>query len=163
MNRPALATAVLLGAALVTAGCGSTQASSTSAATATSSSAASAPSAAGTQSYASMLDLYSAVLGTGTTCSDVTIQPSTSAKAQAGCDLGSGRSLVLQTWRDSASRDAGVQVTATTLAAHHGPYCVLDGVGDKGLWSVGASGDSKVCTVISHRLGGRVTTSSQQG
>lgn len=153
MNRPVLATAVLLSAALATAGCGGGQAASGSAA-----SSSSAP--AGTQAYPSMLDLYSAVIGTGTTCSDVAIQPATTAKSQAGCDLGGGRSLVLQTWRDSASRTRGAQSTATTLAARTVPYCVLQGRGDTGLWSVSATGDATVCSDIARRLGGTVTRSA---
>jgi hypothetical protein len=154
MNRPALASAVLLGAALVTAGCGGGQASSPSA----------APSSpAGTQSYSTMLDLYSAVLGTGTTCSDVSIEPATAAKAQASCDLGGGKSLLLQTWRNGAARDSGVHAVESTLAERHAPYCVLAGIGDTGLWSVAARGDAAVCTDISHKLGGTVTSSTRKG
>lgn len=157
MNRPALATAVLLSAALATAGCsGGGQAPSGSAA-----SASSAP--AGTQPYASMLDLYSAVLSSGTTCSDVTIEPTTTAKAEASCDLGGGKTLVLQTWRDGASRDAGVKTAVTALAAKNTPYSVLEGVGATGLWSITASGDSNVATQISHKLGGKVTSSTGRG
>jgi hypothetical protein len=110
-----------------------------------------------------MLDLYSAVLASGTTCSDVTIQPATTAKAQATCDLGGGRTLVLQTWRDGASRDAGVKAAAASLAAKNTPYSVLEGVGSTGLWSVTAGGDANVATAISHRLGGTVTSSSAKG
>jgi hypothetical protein len=152
MNRPALATALLLGVALGTAACGG-QATSGSAATASSS-------PAGTQSYSSMLDLYSAVLSSGTTCSDVTIQPATTAKAQATCDLGGGKTLVLQTWRDSASRDAGVKAEEASFAAKNTPYSALAGVGSTGLWSVTAGGDSNVATAISHKLGGTVTSSA---
>jgi hypothetical protein len=155
MNRPALATAVLLSAALATAGCsGGGQASSSSAASA---------SPAGTQSYASMLDLYSAVLSSGTTCSDVTIQPATTAKAQATCDLGGGKSLLLQTWRTSTDRDNGVQAVESSLAEGNTPHCVLAGTGEKGLWSVAARGDSTVCTAISHKLGGHATSSTGRG
>ena len=107
-----------------------------------------------------MLDLYSAVLGTGTSCSDVTIQPTTTARSEASCDLGSGHHLVLQTWRTGASRDAGVSAAEKALAGQHVPYCVLEGVGATGLWSVQASGDSGVCADIAHRLGGHVTSSA---
>lgn len=157
MNRPALATAVLLSAALATAGCGGGSASSSSA---VATPAASSSASTGTQSYASMLDLYSAVIGTGTTCSDVAIQPATTATSQSSCDLGGGRSLVLQTWRDSASRTRGVQTAVTTLGAGTAPSCVLQGVGDKGLWSVSATGDATVCDTLAHGLGGTVTKSA---
>jgi hypothetical protein len=156
MKRPALATAVLLGAALATAACsgsnsGNDQASSASAA---------ASSQAGTQSYASMLDLYTAVLGSGTHCSNVTIQPTTTAKAQASCDLGTGRSLLLQTWQNAASRDTGVQTVQTALAARKAPYCVVAGTGTTGLWSVAGRGDSGVCATVAHRLGGKIASSA---
>ena len=162
MKRPALATAVLLSAALATAGCSGGPASSATASAGTSSWSASS-SAAGTQSYGSLLDLYSAVLGSGTTCSQVTIQPATTAKAQATCDLGSGRSLLLQTWRNSAGRDTGVQADEAALAEQDGAYCVLDGAGATGLWSVAARGDSAVCNRIAHALGGRVSSSTGRG
>jgi hypothetical protein len=110
-----------------------------------------------------MLDLYSAVLSSGTACSEVTIQPATTAKAQATCDLGGGKTLVLQTWRDSADRDAGVTAAAASLAAKNTPYSVLEGVGSTGLWSLTAGGDSTVATAVSHRLGGTVTSSSAKG
>lgn len=156
MNRPALATAVILGAALATAGCSSGPASSASAPAPSTS----ASSQSGAQSYGSMLDLYSAVLGTGTACSDVASDASTTAKSEATCTLGSGGSLVLQTWRDSASRDAGVAAEGTALAAQNVPYCVLEGVGGTGLWSVSARGDAAVCADIAHKLGGTVAKSS---
>lgn len=153
MKRPALATALLISAALATAGCSGGQAASGSGAPA-------ASSAAGAQSYASMVDLYTAVLGTGTTCAGLTMEPSTTARSEAGCDLAGGGRLVLQSWRDGADRDAGVSAAKTALAARQAPYCVLEGVGTTGLWSVEASGNAKVCSDIAHRLGGRLTTSA---
>src|SRR5690242_8469384 len=98
VNRPALASAVLLSAALVTAGCGA----------GTSASSASSSSPHGTPSYGSTLDLAAAVNGGSTQCSGLAMAPTTVAKAEATCDLDGGKQLVLQLWRDGASRDAGV-------------------------------------------------------
>lgn len=145
MNRPVLASAVLLSAALITAGCGG----ATSAGSASSSSA-----PHGTQSYASMIDLAAAVDGGATQCSDATMVPTTAAKAQATCDLESGQQLVLQLWRDAAGRDAGVTALTESRAAQG--YCVVSGIGDRALWSVDASADPAACSDIAARLGGRV-------
>lgn len=158
MNRPVLATAVLLSAALATAGCGGGSSSTAASSSASTSGAAGASSPGnGTQSYASMLDLGSAVVGGTTHCSNLTIQPTTVAKAQATCDLAGGKHLVLQLWRDAASRDAGVAAVTADRAGRHLGYCVVAGTGQKALWSVDASDDQTVCADIAGRLGGHVT------
>lgn len=141
MNRPVLATAVLLSAALATAGCADGAAVS---------------GAAGAQSYATMVDFYSAVASGNTHCSDATMQPTTVARARISCDLGGGEQLVLQLWRDSASRDQGIDQLTTTRAQAHVAYCVIKGIGDTALWSVDASDNAGVCADISRRLGGQV-------
>lgn len=148
VNRPALASVVLLSAALVTAGCGGGS-SSSAGSTASSSSAAD-----GTQSYASMLDLAAAVNGGSTQCSGTAMVPTTVAKSQATCDVDGGKQLVLQLWRDAASRDAGVTALTASRAAQG--YCVVSGKGDQGLWSVDASTDAAACSDIATRLGGQV-------
>jgi hypothetical protein len=101
-----------------------------------------------------MIDLAAAVNGGATQCSDTTMVPSTTAKAQATCDLKGGQQLVLQLWRDAAARDAGV--TALTSSRATQGYCVVSGTGDRALWSVDASADPAACTDIATRLGGSV-------
>jgi hypothetical protein len=151
MNRPALATAVILTAALATAGCGNGQASAGS----TGSTGSAGSSRPGTQAYGSLVDLYSTALG-GTQCSHMAPSPTTLAKTQAVCDLGSGQQLVLQLWRDSAGRDNGIAQLTADMAHRHLAYCFVTGVGDKALWSVDASENTDICTEVSHRLGGEV-------
>lgn len=150
MNRPVLATAVLLSAALATAGCGGGTSSTAS------SSSGAGSSADGTQAYSSILDLDAAVVGGTTHCSGLAMQPTTVAKAQATCDLAGGKQLVLQLWRDAASRDAGVAAVTADHTSRHLASCVVAGTGAKALWSVDASADQTVCTDIAARLGGRV-------
>ena len=145
MNRTTLASAVLLAAALATAGCSA----GTSSSSASSSSSAAAD---GTQSYSSILDLGTAVEA-ATKCSGLATQPTTLAKSQVTCDLANGSKVVLQLWRNAAGRDSGVK--QQTAAATNG-YCVVEGRGDKALWSVDASADASACTAIAKKTGGQV-------
>jgi hypothetical protein len=147
VKRSTPAAVVLLSAALATAGCGGGSPSSATAA--------SSP-ARGTQSYATVIDLDAAVDGGRTQCTGLTMQPTTTAKAQAACTVGSGRQLVLQLWRDGASRDAGVTALTTGRTQQGLGYCVVSGAGPSALWSVDASADPASCTDVAGRLGGRV-------
>jgi hypothetical protein len=111
----------------------------------------------GTQRYATIGALHTAVTAGGTPCDDLTENPDPPlAVALARCDLrGAGEQIFLHLWRDGQHRDDGTKENMTRLSSQGSDYCFVVGRADAA-WSVNASVDPAFCRELSSRLGGRL-------
>ena len=143
-------TAALVGVGLVLAACSSTVQG-----------AASPLGADGTQSYASVKDLYDDIVDGGISCDNLQPQPDNGEGAEfAHCELAQGDQLALAVWQSSGGRDAGLSQIRSALDDLDIVYCLVVGRGDSGRWSINVGDALEVCEDIGSDLGGRLVKSA---
>jgi hypothetical protein len=114
----------------------------------------------GSQTYASVQDLYDDIVDGGTPCANLAPQADSNPGAElASCELGGGDQLVLAVWQSAGGRDAGLSQIEGALDDIDLGYCFVVGRGDSGTWTVNAGDDPGVCQDIAADLGGQVDKS----
>jgi hypothetical protein len=114
----------------------------------------------GSQTYASVKDLYDDIVAGGTSCDNFQKEGDSGVAEEAGnCELGGGDQLVLLLWQDAGARDDGLSRLKDTLDEIELDYCFVVGRGDSGTWTVNAGDDPDVCREIGSDLGGEVQKS----
>jgi hypothetical protein len=113
--------------------------------------------AGGSQNYAELADLRTAIVDSGVDCGRIEESNNPKARAQGQCDFDGGQ-LVLQLWDDADARDDGTTDLITTLSGVNIEYCLILGRGDggDGAWSINAGDDRQVCKDLNEALGGEL-------